>query len=327
MAKSNAGKRKEVDPSPKEIAKRERDRAHYLRGKAKAGKPLSDDERAWLAAYDARPHGNVKEWPQGAEGAPAATAPPADGVASDPVAPAAGADVESAAKVSPSIPSVESAPALPPTPPIARVLPPRPEGLPTPPRVERGERPATGRKRWQDGYAGFLGAEGGDGREGACVYVAGLWHGALKQIKESLVEAEIEPIIDPDALVPAMVLVVDKILPPEFALTPEVVACGGSSALLVQRLLKRETIKRARDAKELASKRSRPVQLTSVPAEPEPESRRELQPIPPTPERAPVAPPVAPAPVTEPTPILVAPPQLVPAPASAPKGFNPTGLV
>jgi hypothetical protein len=120
------------------------------------------------------------------------------------------------------------------------------------------------------------------------MFVASQWHGILQGMSEQLRLAGVDPLIDPQQLLPAIVLTVDELLPVEFALDHKKVAVLGSSALVVQRFLNRKDIAAAsaagvkNDAKSNVVKGPWPEATASAPAPTMPSS---VDPV------APVAPP------------------------------------
>jgi hypothetical protein len=152
--------------------------------------------------------------------------------------------------------------------------------------------------RWQDkpkySFAGATGADG-TGREQVCV-VIGSWACAImKSVAKSIRDIGVDPLIDPEGLLGAYVLCADKFLPPEFELTPEIVAGVGSSALLVQRAIHAKTIKAHQD-KVKAEGETRAA-LDRIKAQAAERTQAETAP----PQAPPVAPPPpAPVVVTEP---------------------------
>lgn len=243
---------------------RRRKRASYIRTKLAEGKPTDEEEREFLAAYDAEPHGNAT--PIAEPDAPSEPTESAD------TAPDAAPDVEPP-------PSDFRTP-----PPPADALPPFGE-LPPPPRVR--EAPPSGKGgqkgRWQDQYAAFGDQTNATPREATCLYIASLWHGGLVQISEALKEADIEPIVNVDKMRGVLVLATDELLPPEAVATPAMIAGAGTTALLAQRLIRAKEVKAAQDKKKAAEEYSS-SRSVYVPPEPPP-------PPDPEPERAVEVPP------------------------------------
>lgn len=86
---------------------------------------------------------------------------------------------------------------------------------------------------------------GSDPREIACAWLGKWWYFALKEMVASIKEAGLEPWFDPDTLHGSIVLTMDKLLPAEFELTPEVIAGVGTTAIAGQRLVYAKRIKEA----------------------------------------------------------------------------------
>lgn len=283
------------------VDKRRRNRASRIRVKVKDGKPVTDEEKEFLAAYDAEPHGLAIQ-------------------PDDPTDPDAAPDEEADADpdAAPDVPAEAPRELHRAPPPPADPLPPV-AGLPAPPKAAEFAKPADGKgarpSKWQDKYGGSMEATG---REQTCRYVGSLYHGVLKQCSDSLREAGIDPIInvDDESFHNAIVLAADDILPPEFTLTPTVVAVGGGSALVIQRFVKSKAIKEAQDKKKIAASSSRPVQdVAAARAEAKPEPPP--PPPPPKPEPAPPSPEVKISEVTVPGPSV---------PSNGSKSFDRGGI-
>lgn len=304
MAKTKPAKRgvPAYVTSEAEIRRQRRDKAHYIRAKL-AGRrtgEVSADERAWLAEYEAAPHGGTKSPTIGAAPAGDAVKPDAPGAETVPVEP-------ELAVPPPPLESLQPPPAVKPPPP-PKVLAPLLGAMPTPPRVIADAPSGGKRARWQDRHT-YIAGGGDDGREQACIFVASYWHGALKQMADALRDAGIAPYVEPDALIGALILTCDELLPPEFAVTAPIVAATGSSALLAQRFMKRVQIKAAQDAKKIAESSSRPINAAPPPP---------IEPTPPPREpRAPVEPPAPPSPPDPPPAVTDRAPLDMPAPAPA----------
>jgi hypothetical protein len=209
----------------------EQRRAYRLRKNIKAGKPLDDEDREWLALYEE----SVKK-PGTADLDPAAPATDEEpDAADDEPDELPDAAPEPPADVAPKID-------LPPPPP-----PPKAPPLPAPPRVgarEGREEPPSGGKRnerWQDKYKG---GDGGAsiGREATVTQIAQQWLNVLTLLTQSCTDAGIKPILDPQQLYGSIVLTVDDMLPAHIELKPQHVAVGGTTAIVVQRFLKRKEI-------------------------------------------------------------------------------------
>lgn len=278
-------KKRSVEQEAALADKRRRNRASRIRVKLKEGKTVTDEERAFLAEYDAEPHGLTKD-----AGDPAGDAPEPEGDQGDegdelPELPGEGGEA----------PPRESFRAPPPPsdplPPIG--------AMPSPPKAAEfraGTDAAPGRvAKWQERYGAGTGKVAG--REQTCVYLGSLYHGVLKQMSDSLTEAGIDPIIDvnADAFHNAIVLAVDDLLPPEIVLTPTIVAVGGGSALTIQRFVKSKAIKEAQEKKKLGASASRPVQEVAAARAADPPPPK----VAPSPEPAPPSPEVKIGEVTE----------------------------
>lgn len=240
----------------KKARKLESRRASRLRGKKRNGEELSEDDERWLEAYDA------SKAPTGRKTEPVADAE--DDSADDETADDAPDDApDDAAKVdtAPDVPQVDGSPAgAAPPPPAAEtpspsmpgaapaVPPPLPKAPrnPVPPRVKIrvDEDAPAGKARgdWRDKYKGD--AQAGN-REQTCLLLGGYWLGALTQMADALKGAGIDPVVKPETLGGAIVLTLDEILPDSMEVTPKVVAVGGSTALMVQRFVRRDDIAKA----------------------------------------------------------------------------------
>lgn len=169
---------------------------------------------------------------------------------------------------------------------------------PPPPRVGGGPSAAGGRKstsgRWQDGYQ--YGQGDTQGREATCRYVGALWVGALEVVVQQLKDVGVEPMFKPAELTGAIVLTVDKMLPPEVELTPEIVAAVGTSTILVQRLVHAKAIKAHQDKQKARASGVRPVVDVMATEAPGPATPPEARPEPPPISTEPAVVPPAPAP-------------------------------
>jgi hypothetical protein len=102
------------------------------------------------------------------------------------------------------------------------------------------------------------------------VFAAKLWLGVLQAMADSLEEVGVKPAINPADLEGAIVLTCDQVLPAEIELTPEIVAVGGSSALLAQRMIHRKKIEehKARREADQRFRHAKPAQREPEPAPP-----------------------------------------------------------
>jgi hypothetical protein len=120
--------------------------------------------------------------------------------------------------------------------------------LAPPPRVRteaedapRGKDGSTG--DWREKYK--RGAAGASSREVTVTKIAEQWRNVLSAMTQGMVAAGITPLVDPADLYPSIVLVVDEILPAHVELTPKMIAVGGTTALVVQRFVRRKEIAEA----------------------------------------------------------------------------------
>lgn len=125
--------------------------------------------------------------------------------------------------------------------------------------------PTAKRDNWRDKYKNGAGA----GREQTCQLIAGYWHQMLKSMADQIKTAGAEPWIDPDALMPSMVLTLDEVLPEDMQLTPRATALLGTTAITAQRFLLRGKI---REMAEYGAPTPTPAYPPppAPPAEPEP---------------------------------------------------------
>lgn len=314
MAKA---KRKRGGPRTQaQIDKARRNRASRIRLKLTAGKEVSDEDRAFLAGYDAEPHGNklpdqpAEEAP-GGESADDDEGDEDDAQVDDVVPPIEARPVEAMKAPPPPAEHIEMVPGLPPVPKL--------DFTADAAKEAKGKARAAGEK-WQDKYSG--GVEGGSGREATCVYLASLWDGALGQMLDAIKEGGGEPLVDRDKLRPILVLAVDEIAPKDLVITPTIYAATATSATIVQRFTHAKRINDARAAKKLAeSSSSRPMGVV-VPIRPD--VKPEPPPAAPEPgppaERAPIAPPV---PASSPAPTPPPPPSSAPRASSPPNASPP----
>jgi hypothetical protein len=250
----------------------DRKKAWRLRGKIKRGEALTATEAGWLAAY---------------AGEAEVTDPP----------PPAGAVAEAGTPPAAEEPAPSSPPAAaPPPPPSSSAAPPPRRRMDPPPKVDppppSSSSSSSKASDWRDKYRPASGDHGG--REQACAYFGDLWIGVLASSAAALRSIGVEPLIDPEMLRGPIVLTLDEILPREVALSPRALAVGGSSAILIQRFIRRDEIAAAETK---ASHRARADEIRRANANSTP-------PAPPPPiVDLPVAPAPAPAPSQpEPTP-------------------------
>lgn len=210
-------------------------RASKLRERLKLGVKITDDDREWLAAYEAAKIAEVAERSAAPlprdDDEPASPAPPSDDATPPPVG-----DVPTA--------PIEDAPP-PPPPDVDPLPPPRAPPLPRPPRPDRDERQdkkADGGKPRGDWRAKYNDGDASDGRETTCKIVADQWHGALKMLAEQIKASGVDPIVDPDKLYGAIVLTVDEIMPDHVRLSPRARALAGTTAIVVHRFVRRKEI-------------------------------------------------------------------------------------
>jgi hypothetical protein len=236
MTKSTADEKREAATA----RQKERKRAYSMREKLRAGRELSSEDTEWLAQYEA----SAKKTGPSVRKEPDA---PNNGNGDAPVVD------QSETVVDPKVDSaplpddtVVQAPVRPEqaAPPPVPQLPPPPvaDSLPTPPRVSIGEDDSAprGKGAWQDKYRGK--ADGGEGREKTCVFIAEQWLGILLAMESQIKESGGKPLIDVQSLGGAIVLTVDELLPTNVKLTPRMIALGGTTAITVQRFMRRKEI-------------------------------------------------------------------------------------
>lgn len=227
---------------------RARSKAAKLRMKERAGKPLSDDERAHLAAWPiTSPRGRP---PRTRDIEP-------DVVHDDPVAASESDQPSGAAEES-------TAPKAPPPP---------PPSIPAAVRHTRGG-------DWRSAYRAEV------GREASCRELATLYCGGLKKLSAYIADHGARPVFDAEAIdkliFPAAVLTADKLLPGNFALTPEVELAAGSGVLLAQAAIVARRAKASE--RQDARPRARVIPMPPPPRQPDPPPAAE--------DDAPPAPPV-----------------------------------
>lgn len=256
---------------------REQNRASRMRAKKRAGKELSSEDAEWLAAYDEskRPYrtegdsddGDDSPLDEGAiapDDAPAGSNSGADAIHPDNTPVAAPSDDPPTQTAPPPSDLPKAAPPKSVDGPQAAQtggaakaptivgavragdlrtdgLLPKSAPLPRPPRVAIAESDDKGKAiDWKAKYRGNL-----VGREATCNMIGGYWQGILIAMADSMKEAGIDPIVDPVMLGGAIVLAVDELLPPDVQVSNKTLAIGGSTAIIVQRFIKRDAIAKA----------------------------------------------------------------------------------
>ncbi len=91
------------------------------------------------------------------------------------------------------------------------------------------------------------------------------WLGILDKMSDDLREVGVAPMIDPRALEEPIRTTLDKYLPAQVEVTPEVIAAGGSSIILFQRWKNREEIAKVR-GKVPVAETARPITVQAAPA-------------------------------------------------------------
>lgn len=181
--------------------------AKRIRAKMKRG-GTTDEENEWLAAYKPGPRGRAA-----AKATREVDAPP-------------GSPVDSPHIDEPSV-AAEFGPAAGETP--------APDAPPVRPRFEGRKNTKGGASNWRDAYR--AGASAGE-REGTCVQLAALWQHALKKANATIVANGGIPAIPDDVidgpLGKCLVLTVDKFLPADFSVGPEVESSIASSVIIGQ---------------------------------------------------------------------------------------------
>lgn len=243
----------------------------------------------------AEAHGNEKDEGAGSIDGASPVGGGVDGAGD--VTDSAGATDADAAAAAAAPPPTDPPPA-PPRPP--RIAPEPPPPAP-PPRTASAPTGSSKGGKWQDKYHErmAMGDEGAsDPREIACAWIGKYWWLALAQMEARIRQVGEDPWVDIQALKAPIVLTLDKVLPADFELTPEVIAGVGSSAIICQRFLNAkqigEYVKKERaekefsDAKQKLKERAAGTQAPQQPAPPAPPPRTEAPPS------TPVAPPPAP---------------------------------
>ena len=225
-------------PDPEAVQrKRDRNRASEIRTKLRDGLPITDEQRTFLASYDATnvgARGPAPSIPRLVDPPLETAAQPADGGGSPP---GVGSEPAPGAPAASPDPLPEAAPP-PPAPPRALDVP------PPPPAVVgmAGD--------WRTKYGG--GASGDElSRENVCLKGAELWQGVLIRMHEEIVESGGSPLFDPReaSFARALVLACDDIIPPHVRISPKTHAVAVSSAILVQRAIRGKALKEKRDKK------------------------------------------------------------------------------
>lgn len=260
-----------------------RAKAARIRKDVRDGKPVTAEHLAYLAEYDAEPHGNAKAIPTVADfdaAAGAAAEAPADGGI-----PAA--DVDAAAP-----PPADATPAdgvgdAPPIPP------PMPRGVPLapppPPRAVPRASSAAG-----DDWITEFGGGPGPARRAMCIEAADLWRGGLRRLAKYIEEGGGTPLVDVESkeLYNRLVLASHAVIPRDLTITPELEAAGFTTGLLVQAAIRtRERKRRMAEAATSAARYSAPTPAPAAPvrepdraaAEPMPGLKTEPPPPPPPP--------------------------------------------
>jgi hypothetical protein len=80
------------------------------------------------------------------------------------------------------------------------------------------------------------------GREQTVLFVASQWHAVNKFMADQIKLSGSKPIVDPDIIFNALVLTVDDYMPQELAIKPVHIAAFGTSALLVQRVIRHKKV-------------------------------------------------------------------------------------
>ncbi len=217
------------------------ERRRYLRKKKTAG-TITPVEAAELGVLESPEAANAHEAAPGAAGEP----PADEGEPPQPAAQPAPPEADTPPVDAPKPPPVPPAafPAAGPLPRPPKVAPaPEPEAKASPGHAPTG--------RWQDKWRA---KDGGDGRESTCEGIADQVIGVLKLMADQIKMAGVDPILDPESLRACWVITIDQVLPERVRMTPQMKAVGGSTALLVQRFMKRKEIA---DAMKVAEDRAK----------------------------------------------------------------------
>lgn len=241
--------------TPEQIRQAERKKAWRIRKKiVNAPGEVTEDERTFLAEYEqsvAKPATSdlpPEPEPQETQDEPA---PPAQ---------------ESEPQPEPA--SIPVPPASPPPlpPPVGRIPP-----VPPPPRVRFDDAAPRPGGDWRDKYR--RGDGNATGRQTTIEFVADQWYGILRLMADQIKMSGADPIIDPDKLYGAIVLTLDEVIPDHVELTPRMLAAGGSTALIVQRFMRRKQVSEAMDKEQARAKmREWQDQMARKNAEPAPEA-------------------------------------------------------
>lgn len=207
-------------------------RASKLREKVKEGRPLTADEKEWLAAYELAKSSEVAARVDAVTGKESAVEDPQPGTEADPTEGVDDKpdDIEPEAEAT----KIEAPPPPPTAPP-----------LPRPPRVERASEAdddAKASKKKAASWRAKYESDAGDGREETCKYVADQWHGALRALADQIKASGVDPIVDPDKLYGAIILTVDEVMPAQVRLSPRARALAGTTAIVVHRFVRRKEI-------------------------------------------------------------------------------------
>jgi hypothetical protein len=214
--------------------KPEHGKAGRIRVKLRSGAEVSVDELEWLKSYEAS---------KMSPGRPIAAG---GGVPSETAESDEDTDVEEGDTEDPEEPEAPESPTPEATPPVEpqTAAPPPPIGRPPkigrPPRVRLDERDdKSGNADWRAKYKAD--AKTG-GREATVTKIADAWCGVLQVLADQIRASGADPIVDPTMLRGAIVLTVDDLLPAHIQIEPQHMAAAGSTALLVQRFMRRKQI-------------------------------------------------------------------------------------
>ncbi len=204
---------------------------------------MSEDALAFLAAYDAEPHGNQRALPDPVD--PLAATVPDQAPAPAPAPDAAPAPAPAAPPVVASLAAALAAPAPAPPPPLRAPAP------PPPPHV--AVRSPDSGADWRSEFGG--GGQGGD-RKMVCVQAGGLWQKFTIILCDQIAESEGKPLFDARSKDwgNLLVLAADNLLPKDMKISPELEAAGMTTGLLVQRALRAKKLAAVRAANAGAAK-------------------------------------------------------------------------
>jgi len=132
---------------------------------------------------------------------------------------------------------------------MPRIAPPKPPRVHAAPKDDGPKK----KERWQDKYKAQA-----EGREQSVTFLANQWLNILNAMAAQIRASGAQPIVEPAMLYNAMVITLDDVLPANLEVKPEHMAVGGSTALLVQRFMRRKEIgDLERKTKEAAEARAR----------------------------------------------------------------------